>query len=65
LSRPRSTPPLPTGRLHLIKALDGIGDDAGTPIVRRLRDVGELLGIPLLDHVIICSDGNVSIATSP
>lgn len=31
-------------------------------LTRRLRDVGELLGIAVLDHVVVCREGYVSIA---
>jgi DNA repair protein RadC len=31
-------------------------------LTARLRDVGQLVGIPILDHVVIGSDGFVSLA---
>jgi DNA repair protein RadC len=31
-------------------------------LTQRLRDVGELCGIPLLDHVVVAADGYVSLA---
>jgi DNA repair protein RadC len=42
------------------------GDPSPSPddlvLTRRLREVGELIGIPVLDHVVIASGGFVSIA---
>jgi DNA repair protein RadC len=34
----------------------------GDDITARLRQVGELLGITVLDHVIVAADGFVSLA---
>jgi len=31
-------------------------------LTQRLREVGELLGIPILDHVVFASEGYVSLA---
>jgi DNA repair protein RadC len=31
-------------------------------MTQRLREVGDLLGIPVLDHVVFASDGYVSLA---
>jgi len=31
-------------------------------LTRRLRDVGEICGIPVLDHVVVCGDGWISLA---
>ena len=35
---------------------------ADLELTTRLREVGELVGIPLLDHVVVCADGFVSLA---
>jgi DNA repair protein RadC len=35
---------------------------ADIELTTRLRDVGELVGIPVLDHLVICRDGYVSLA---
>lgn len=31
-------------------------------LTTRLRDAGKLLGIPLLDHLVVCKDGYISLA---
>jgi DNA repair protein RadC len=31
-------------------------------LTTRLREVGELVGIPLLDHVVVCTAGFISLA---
>ncbi|HTB76179.1 MAG TPA: JAB domain-containing protein [Polyangiaceae bacterium] len=35
---------------------------ADVELTTRLREVGELVGIPLLDHVVVCTDGFISLA---
>ena len=35
---------------------------ADIDLTHRLREAGDLLGIPLLDHVIVCAEGYVSLA---
>jgi hypothetical protein len=35
---------------------------ADLELTTRLREVSELVGIPLLDHIVVCADGFVSLA---
>jgi DNA repair protein RadC len=35
---------------------------ADLDLTTRLREAGELVGIPLLDHVVVCADGFISLA---
>ena len=41
---------------------DATPSSADIELTTRLREVGELCGIPLLDHVIVCAEGYVSMA---